>query len=231
MKLRYVPHLLLLAAVVGFGIFGAQKRQTYTDITAQPQYMDELKVATLNQDGCDYILQDLQEELSRSPMILRVTPTSHLTPIFYAGKQRFVVQEVYAGDNITPGDEIWVVSGSWCVLVDEVYQQIVLRFVNIPRQGEEYLIFLSRPVELVDGFESLPVFLLQEGIGIDPIFCCNDMDTQVDTPDGQPLGMTVPYQDVADQEFFSESQAIMDALVAAKHAVLEQYPIATSTQP
>lgn len=231
MKLRYVPPLLFLAAVVGLGIFGAQKRQTYSHITAQPQYMEELDVATLNQDGCDYMLQDLQEKLSRSPIILRVTPTSHLIPIFYAGKQRFVVQEVYAGNNITPGDEIWVVSGSWGAILDEVYQQMSFSYVNSPKQGQEYLIFLSQQVEIVDGFEPLPLFRLQNGIGIDPVFCYNDLDTQVDTPPGQPPDITVPYQEVADQEFFAESPSIMDALVDAKHALLEQYPRTTSAQP
>lgn len=231
MKLRFLPHLFFLAAVVAFGIFGAVRRQTYTDVTAQPNYMEHLTVATMNQYSCDHGVQNMQQELSRSPMILRVTPTSDLVPIFYAGKQRFAIQEVYAGDGLKAGDEIWVVSGSWCVLVDEVYQQIVLRFVNIPRQGQEYLIFLSGQVELVDGFEDLPVFLLQEGIGIDPVFCYNDMDTQVDTPPGQPLDMTVPYKEVADQEFFAESQAIMDAMVEAKHTLLEQYPRTTSAQP
>lgn len=231
MKLRYIPPLLFLVVVAGFGIFGAQMRQTYPETTAQPNYMEDLTVATLNQDGCSYALQNLQEKLPRSPIILRVTPTSHLIPIFYAGKQRFVVQEVYAGDGITPGDEIWVVSSSWGAIIDEVYQQMTFSYVNSPKQGQEYLIFLSQQVEIVDGFDPLPLFQLQNGVSIDPVFCYNDLDIPVDTPPGQPLDIVVPYKEVADQEFFAESQAIMDALVAAKHALLEQYPRTTSAQP
>ena len=97
-------------------------------------------------------------------------------------------------------------------------------FVNTPIQGQEYLIFLSRQLKIVDGFDPLPVYQLQKGVSIDPVFCYNDLDTQVDAPPGQPLDILVPYREVADQEFFAESQAIMDAMVEAKHALLEQYP-------
>lgn len=224
MKPKRIFSLFLLLALVGFGVFGAVNRLSYPETTANPDYMDQLQVATLSQDGCDIVLQNMQQKLPQSPIILRVTPTSDLTPIFYAGKQRFLVEEVYAGDHLKPGDEIWIVSGSWCALIDETYQQMVFYFVNAPKQGQEYLVFLSGQVEIVDGFEALPVYQLQNGILLDPIFCYNDLDTQVDTPIGQPLDITVPYKEVSDQEFFAESQTVMDALVEAKHALLAQYP-------
>lgn len=224
MKPKRIFSLLLLLALVGFGVFGAVNRLSYPETTANPDYMDQLQVATLSQDGCDIVLQNMQQKLPQSPIILRVTPTSDLIPIFYAGKQRFLVEEVYAGDHLKPGDEIWIVSGSWCALIDETYQQMVFYFVNAPKQGQEYLVFLSGQVEIVDGFEALPVYQLQNGILLDPIFCYNDLDTQVDTPIGQPLDITVPYKEVSDQEFFAESQTVMDALVEAKHALLAQYP-------
>lgn len=224
MKPKRIFSLLLLLAVVGFGVFGAVNRLSYPETTANPDYMEQLRVATLSQDGCDIALQNMQQKLPQSPIILRVTPTSDLTPIFYAGKQRFLVEEVYAGEHLKAGDEIWIVSGSWCALIDEVYQQMVFYFVNAPKQGQEYLVFLSGQVEIVDGFASLPVFQLQNGILLDPIFCYNDLDTQVDTPIGQPLDITVPYREVSNQEFFAESQTVMDALVEAKHALLAQYP-------
>ena len=166
----------------------------------------------------------MQQELPQSPIILRVTPTSDLIPMFYAGKQRFLVEEVYAGDDLKAGDEIWIASGTWSAIIDEVYQQMVFYFVNAPKQGQEYLVFLSHQVEIVDGFETLPVFQLRSGIHIDPIFCYNDLDTHVETPPGQPLDITVPYREVSNQEFFAESQTVMDALVEAKPALLAQYP-------
>lgn len=231
MKAKCIFSLLLLLALVGFGVFGAVNRWSYPETTADPHYMDQLQVATMTQEGCAFALQNMQQKLPQSPIILRVTPTSDLTPIFYAGKQRFLVEEVYAGDHLKPGDEIWIVSGSWGAIIDEVYRQMVFYFVNAPKQGQEYLVFLSHQVEIVDGFASLPVFQLQNRVLIDPIFCYDDMDTQVDAPPGQKLDMTVPYKEVADQEFFAESQAVMDALVEAKHALVEQYPRTKSTKP
>ena len=224
MKPKRIFSLLLLLALVGFGVFGAVNRLSYPETTANPDYMDQLQVATLSQDGCDIVLQNMQQELPQSPIILRVTPTSDLIPMFYAGKQRFLVEEVYAGDDLKAGDEIWIASGTWSAIIDEVYQQMVFYFVNAPKQGQEYLVFLSHQVEIVDGFEPLPVFQLRSGIHIDPIFCYNDLDTHVETPPGQPLDITVPYREVSNQEFFAESQTVMDALVEAKHALLAQYP-------
>ena len=56
------------------------------------------------------------------------------------------------------------------------------------------------------------------------MFCNIDLDTHVETPPGQPLDITVPYREVSNQEFFAESQTVMDALVEAKHDLLAQYP-------
>lgn len=224
MKPKGIFSCLMLLAVVGFSVFGAVNRLSYPETTANPDYMSQLQVATLSKDGCDIVVQDMQQELPQSPIILRVSPTSDLIPIFYAGKQRFRVEEVYAGNHLKAGDEIWIVSGSWCALIDEVYQQMVFYFVNAPKQGQEYLVFLSGQVEIVDGFEPLPTFQLQNRILIDPIFCYTDLDTQVDTPPGQLLDITIPYREVSNQEFFAESQAVMDALMEAKHALLAQYP-------
>ena len=100
MKPKRIFSLLLLLALVGFGVFGAVNRLSYPETTANPDYMDQLQVATLSQDGCDIVLQNMQQKLPQSPIILRVTPTSDLTPIFYAGKQRFLVEEVYAAHDI-----------------------------------------------------------------------------------------------------------------------------------
>ena len=73
MKPKRIFSLILLLAVVGFGVFGAANHLSYPETTANPDYMDQLQVATLSQDGCDIVLQNMQQELPQSPIILRVT--------------------------------------------------------------------------------------------------------------------------------------------------------------
>ena len=69
MNLRRIPLLLYLLAVVGFGIFGAIHRQSYPDITAQPDYLNQLSVAVLPDEACAMASQDMLERFPHTPII------------------------------------------------------------------------------------------------------------------------------------------------------------------
>ena len=117
MNLRRIPLLLYLLAVVGFGIFGAIHRQSYPDITTQPDYLNQLSVAVLPDEACAMASQDMLERFPRTPIIARVTPISDLIPLFYVNQQKFRVQQVFSGEELSVGEEIWITDPSWCVLV------------------------------------------------------------------------------------------------------------------
>lgn len=232
MKLRHIPPLLFLAAVVGFGVHGVQMRQTYTDITAQPQYQDTFTVGELPEEAGFYACQIMEQQLPASPIIARVTPTSPQVPMFYISRQKFQVLDVFAGDTLTVGEEIWIATQRWSVLPGENSRHLQCGFVNYPQQGREYLVFLSGELEVVDGFPDLPVYDLgsESDCVITPMFCYDEPETSlVVEPDG--MGTYVSYSQVKTNEFFALTPAVMDAMVELKHTMLEQYPRSTSAQP
>lgn len=215
---RFLP-LLFLLAVVGCGIFGAQKRQTYPDITAPSDYLDRLAVFRLSDDGCTKAAQQMVEQLPNSPIIALVTPTSQPVPQFYSYKQRFFVDRVYTGEGLEESDMIWITDPEWCVLPwGDGYGNISCGFVNPPQMSQKYLVFLSGEVEIVDGFPDLPTYQLRSDLILSPILCCNDWNTQVD-PDSPTYLKYMKWQ-----EFFPETQQGMDMLMEAKHTVMAQFP-------
>ena len=232
MKLRHIPPLLFLAAVVGFGVHGIQMRQTYTDITAQPQYQDTFTVGEIPEEACFHACQLMPQDLPSFPIIARVTPTSPQVPQFYVSKQKFQVLEVFAGDQLTVGEEIWLLAELWAALPQPQGRYLQTGFVNYPQPGRDYLVFLSREVEVVDGFPELPTYLLggDPRHVITPIFCYEEPETSI-IIEQEGFRTYVSYAEVKSNEFFATTPATMDAMVELKHTMLEQYPRSISAQP
>ena len=122
------------------------------------------------------------------------------------------------------GEEIWITDPSWCVLVDDVYRHFEGGYVAPPKQGQEYLVFLSRKLEVVDGWSDTPVYQLSGQGMISPLFCYQDLDTHVDTVPSGLLDSSVPFSEMSQCEFMTATQTGMDILMEAKHALLAQYP-------
>lgn len=214
--------VLVLALTVGFGIFGGVNRQSYTDVTSQPDYLSQFAVAEIPANICVETCPELEVTLPEAPLILRVTPVSELVPEFGIFRFRFRVEAVYQGDAVAAGEEIWVASESWDILVEQTGGRYVeCGFTNIPQQGREYLIFLSDRVE--EG-EDGPVYFIQTSglVAPTPMFCYEAIPNIVVETDG--FSTYVPYSAVADNEFFATTQAGLDAMAELKEAMLERYP-------
>lgn len=226
MKRRHlILPILMLLVVVGFGIFGAMHRSTYTDLTAQPDYIQNFMVAELHETAVSDACQFQARELPNSPIIARVTPTSELEPQCYTSRQQFLVQEVFAGEGLQAGQVIWIGDSAGPVLPGGNPDSVECGYVNIPQKGWEYLVFLSGPVEVVDGFPTLPTYTLANHPRylINPIFCYQDFGTMEVVP-CDDYGTYVPYSQVSGNEFFSTTQEGLEMMLELKHSLLEQYP-------
>lgn len=224
-RLRLIPPILIFLVVVGFGIFGATHRSTYTNLTAQPDYIQDFMVAELLEDVAQDFCEFQAQELPNSPIIARVTPTSGLEPLCYTSRQQFLVQEVFTGEGLQAGQVIWIGDSAGAVLPGGNPDSVECGYVNIPQKGREYLVFLSGPVEVVDGFPTLPTYTLvsHPRYLVNPIFCYEDFGTTIVAP-LQGLGTYVPYSQVSTNEFFATSQEALDAMLELKHTLLELYP-------
>lgn len=214
--------VLVLALTVGFGIFGGINHQSYTDVTSQPGYLSQFAVAEMSEERCVNTCPELEAALPEAPLILRATPVSELVPEFGIFRFRFRVEAVYQGDAVAAGEEIWIASESWGIVIEQTGGRYMeCGFVNVPQQGREYLIFLSDRVE--EGRDGLVYFIQGSSLAAQiPIFCYDDIPNTFITPDG--VSTYVSYSEVADNEFFATSQAGLDAMAELKEAMLERYP-------
>lgn len=210
----------MIGALVIAIIVGVIFRQTYTNVTAEPNVLDNFSVALWDFDmvSPDF-LQLIGENLSSSNLIIRAKSDGEMKYSFKNNKQYIEVIEVYKGDELNAGDQIAVTSHSWLFFFDEMRANV--GFVNVMQPGHEYLIFLDQQLETLET-EKDTIYLLQESI-ISPIFNYEDQGNDKIISIDDPYDRYVPYEEVKDNEFFVSSEEALEALMELKHELLEQY--------
>lgn len=150
---------------------------------------------------------DLEQELPDVPYILRVSPAGEFENLFATSRQKVQVEEVYAGNGLQKGDEIYLTSSQWRIVIELQPSALECSFVNIMKEGKEYLVFVTEKVKT--NSETLPVYRLYSNSMITPFFCYEDMENVI-IPIGE--GPTyVPYSQVKDNEFFSADEEGLEA--------------------
>lgn len=143
-----------------------------------------------------------------------------LTLFFATSRQKVRVEEVYAGNGLQKGDEIYLTSSQWRIVVELQPSALECSFVNIMKEGKEYLVFVTEKVRTDS--ETLPVYRLYSNSMITPVFCYEDMENVI-IPVGE--GPTyVPYSQVKDNEFFSADEEGLEAWNSLKQKMLAAYP-------
>lgn len=220
MKIRIFTGIIV-TAIIGCGVFGILKRKSYTDITSDPNYLDQIYVAELSAEFAVESCERMAEILPGAPNILRVSFTDNLEHLFGISRQKAKVEEVYAGNKIKAGDELYLTADCWSMIVREDFASIQRGFVNIPQQEEQYLVFLGEEIETLD--DSLFVYGLYQESLITPMFCYADISNIVIPTAGDTT--YVPYSQVRNNEFFAESEQGLDAWYNLKNKMISSYPI------
>jgi hypothetical protein len=220
--LKYV--LLIIATVlilIGSGIVGFIKRQTYTDITRESNFLDTMKVAEIPEAIALNGVERMYQSLPLAPLIIRVTVTGSLECFNGFCRQKVKVQEIYKGNGLVVGDDFLLTSKQWLLIRLENDRAIERGFVNIMETESEYLVFLNGEVESL--YDDLPVYEANSDPFVTAVFSYED-HTNVIVPieEGQPT--YVPYNMVRENEFFADTQIGMDALLALKDTMIEAYP-------
>lgn len=207
----------LFAAALAFGVFF---RFSYTNVTAEENYLDKLQVGVLPEDLCINSCQSMAQRLPGTPNILRVSPVDEIENQFGRSCQRVVVRQVFAGNEVSEGEEIYITCDRWSVFIREDGWAIERGYVNILREDSDYLVFLLTN----SGVENrgLPVYFLNMDEFIAPVFCYEDIPSIAVTPTGRDL--YVDYSQVKNSEFFAMSQTGLDAWCALKQKMIESYP-------
>ena len=217
MKLRV--HIgIIIVLLICFGILGISKRSSYTDITSDPDFLNDFYVAempsSLAVDDCAL----LRKELPASPVILKVTPVD-APEYFFAGRQQKVsILQVFAGEDLAAGDEIYITADHWRVYVGD--KAMDTGFVNNMKEGSDYLVFLSDSI----GYsikDNTQVFRLQSGQYINAVFNYATCDNVIYPTPGD--SNYVPYTEVASNEFFAVDQEGLNAYLSLKKELFDMY--------
>lgn len=216
-KLLLTSTVCILLAVMAFGIL---KKQTYTDLAGQENYLAQLQVAELTEDIAEQECTVMSQSLPDAPIILRIEVTGKIEHLFQVDRQRAVIKEVYAGNQLENGEEIYVFSRHWQLVIDGNPNSIERGFVNILETGVEYLVFAEAVSE--DMETGMPSVKLYDDFYISPVFCYDDCQNEIMPISGDTT--YVSYKDVMDNEFFITSEETLQIMETLKSQMLSLYP-------
>ena len=228
MKAKWL--LLPMAALtVAAAVYGGYIRTTLTDYTEEGNW-EEYQVAPMPEAaGLDKV-RVMREYLPQSPYILRVEVLGDLELTNGIGQQKVKVAQVYAGDGLETGQEFYLYDYAWNVGFFERYKSLERGYVNVLEVGREYLVFLNGKIDTL--VSPVPVYRCMEGVRLSddnwidfmsPIFCYDQMENVpvVYTGDWE-TGVT--YTQGRDNEFFGETEKLIEAWEQMKEEFLQMYP-------
>lgn len=210
--------------IIAAGGFGAVEKRTYTNLNADksPETLMQFRVAEIPEELALNTVERMKTELDDSAYIVRVKAQGIYEALFYVNRQAVQVQEVYHGVELLPGDEIWIASERWSFSFDDQDGRTAnTGFINALNEGEEYLVFLSEKIEPLQK-EERAVYRMNEAFLMVPVFSYTEHDNKIVPVFGETT--YVDYADVADNEFFTTTEAGMNAILEFKQDLLERYP-------
>lgn len=210
---------VLLILVLLLGMYGLKYRGTYTDITQEENFWDDMYIAECA--GFEGILRRMESDLKNATHILRITPVSDMWYEHGKGHQTVRILQIFQGDGLHTEQEIIVTNPATNSLVlwtkEKSLQQL---FVNKLKMGKEYLLFCAGSVQMPESPETT-VYLLSKD-GISQVFCYDEVENVILPVD--PNYTYVPYASVKNNEFFAADQETLDIWEEIKQAAIAQYP-------
>ncbi|MGN0254488.1 MAG: hypothetical protein ACI4D6_00700 [Chordicoccus sp.] len=212
-----VHAVIVSILMIGSAILGGVNRQTYTDITSDSDFLHTFSVAEVPAAIAAEDCRFMKESLPKSSYILDIIPEDAPRSIFAGRQQKVKIESVYNGNDLAPGDMIWLTSAHWKIYPSE--KTIDTGFVNDMKEGSSYLVFLSGQVGMTEDGE--PVYAISSGDHMNAIFLRGSCNNTFYPTAGEST--YVPYAEVKDNEFFAADQEGMDAYFALKNDMLDAY--------
>lgn len=200
--------------------FGIVKKQTYTDLVKQENYLAQIQAAELAESIAENECAVMSQSLPNSAIILRVEVTGEIEHLFQVDRQKVVIKEVYAGNELEKGEEIYIFSKHWQLVLDGNPNSIERGFVNIMEVGTEYLVFAEAVSEDIE--TGALVVKLYDDFYITPVFCYEEHQNVIMPISGDTT--YVSYKDVMDNEFFVTSEEALQIVETLKSQMLSLYP-------
>ena len=216
-KISLVFTVCVYLAAMAFGIV---KKQTYTDLAGQEDYLEQLHVAEITEEFAELACTAMSRSLPDAAIILRIEVTGEIDHLFQVDRQKAVIRQVYAGSGLEAGEEIYIHSNHWQLALYEEPISIERGFVNIMEVGTEYLVFAEAVSKRrKNGIVSVKTY---DDFFITPVFCYEEHRNAIAPITGNTT--YVPYKDVMDNEFFAASEESLQIIETLKGQMLSLYP-------
>ncbi|MBR4058464.1 MAG: hypothetical protein IKK03_01320 [Lachnospiraceae bacterium] len=221
--MKYRIFLIIVFGIISLAAaFGLYKRQTYTDITKLPDYMNSFAVAQLSEKMAIEECEKLEKLLPESPIILKVHAVEPVEHLFKISQQKVQVDAVYKGEDLNMGDYIYITSNYWKLNTTGEPASIERGFVNVMQENREYLIFLAKKNEQLEN-EEISVYRLVEESVVQPVFSFEEHRNVVAELGEYQYSTYVRYEKVKENEFFATTEMAMNAMVTLKNKMLDFY--------
>lgn len=200
-------------------IFGYSQKETYTDISREQGYLDELYVAQIPKNIALSTIKVLREELPLAPNIIRVEAIADVEHLAGTSRQLVKVKHIFQGDELEEEQEIYITCDRWSLSLYAKPYSIERGFVNVMKTGKNYLLFVD---EQIDGLgEKTPVFQLYGETAIAPVFSYETHENEIGSMGKEST--YVPYNQVKDNEFFATTPEAMDEFLELKKELFGKY--------
>lgn len=215
--LLYMPLAIMAVAAVVLGLAG---RRSHTDYGAMPNCIEMFQPAEIPESFAVSVSERLKTELPESNIVLKVRATGEQKYMFQIFQQGAQVTQIFKGPEDLQDQIIWLTDSSWRLYPDGM--QADTGFVNLMREGKEYLVFLDGEMDTTAARQDRPVYRALEHSLIAPVFCYENFENvAVEPPDEECT--YVPYESVKDNEFFAVTEKGIEAMEDLKHSMLALY--------
>lgn len=211
--------IIVLGIISLAAVFGLYKKQTYTDVAKFPGYINSFAVAQLSEKMAIEECEKLEKILPESPIILKVYAVEPIEHLFKISRQKVQIDTVYTGSDLNTGDYIYITSNRWKLNTTGEPPSIERGFVNVMKEGDAYLVFLTEKMETLDN-EEIPVYRIVEESVLLPVFSFDEHENTVAEIGEYQHSSYVQYEKVKDNEFFAATEGALNAMLELKQKLI-----------
>ena len=225
--MRKIPVLIIsICCIVVLMVIGLINKCSYKDFNKKENVLDDFVVGILPDDIATVQIEKMNNELDECRVIVAAECVEDALFRFGCITERVRVEQVFAGDDIQPGDVIDVGRASSCLFLDEsmyVDEKPLLNmgFVRWMKKGSTYLIFIEQEKETNEEYR---LFVQPQSFLMAPIFEYEKTESSVLTGISSDSYENV-YKDIKENEFFLMSEKTIEEMYELKNDLLARYSL------
>jgi hypothetical protein len=226
MKLKYVFAITFVIIFISMAI-GIYYKSSYLDFNKDESALDNFGIALLDDEFLNFQLQNMEENLDSSNIILAVRCEDRFHYRYSCMTQKVSIVSVFKGENLKKGDTFEIAKASNFLSLDKdaMYNgmyPINMGYVNEMIPGKTYLIFLDR--KLKNCSKKDIIYIQSSNFTLAPIFCYENIINIPKKPENE-LIPCISYSQVKDNEFFIMSEESNQKLAFMKEKLFSKYKL------